>query len=82
MGSVLGHLRGQPRLWKMVLPGKDDDNDIAPLIGMLEGIWPNVDRHGGTGPTRLPTGQEARAVVTLAATIVQWHREGWVVQRR
>jgi hypothetical protein len=82
LGSVLRHLRSQGHLWTMVLPGKNDYNDIGPLVGMLEGIWPNVDRHGGTGPTRPPTEQEARAVVTLAATIVQWHREGWVVQKR
>jgi hypothetical protein len=82
LGNVLGELRRQGQMWKMILPGKNDDNDVAPLLGMLEGIWPNIDRHGGTGPTRPPTEQEARGVVTLAATIVQWHREGWVVQRR
>jgi hypothetical protein len=82
LGSVLGQLRNQGHLWKTVLPGKTDDNDVGPLVGMLEGIWPNIDRHGGTGPTRPPTEQEARAVVTLAATIVQWHRDGWVLQRR
>lgn len=82
LGGVVGELRNQGHVWKMVLPGKDDDNNVAPLVGILDGIWPNIDRHQGTGTTRPPTEQEARAVVTLAATIVQWHREGWVVQRR
>ncbi|WIM89323.1 hypothetical protein PT015_07735 [Candidatus Mycobacterium wuenschmannii] len=82
LGSVLGHLRSQGGLWEMILPGQDRSNGVGPLVAMLELIWPNHDRHGGAGPRRAPTPQEARAVVTLAATIVQWHREGWVVRRR
>lgn len=82
LGHVIGQLRNQGGLYKLVLPGKNDDNDVTPLVGMLNGLWPNIDRHEGTDPTRPPTPEEARAVVTLAATIVQWHRDGWVVQRR
>ena len=82
LGHVIGELRNNGHVWKMILPGKDDDNDVAPLVGILSGIWPNTDRHGGGQNTRPPTPEEARAVVTLAATVVQWHRDGWVVQRR
>jgi hypothetical protein len=82
LGHVLGQLRNQGGAWEMVLPGASQTNDVAPLVAMLELVWPNHDRHGGTGPRRTPSEQEGRAVVTLAATIVQWHREGWVVQRR
>jgi len=82
LGGVIGELRNQGHVWKIVLPGKSQDHDVAPLVGMLDGIWPNVDRHAGSGTTRPPTAEEARAVVTLAATIVQWHRDGWVLQRR
>lgn len=82
LGGVIGELRNQGHVWKIVLPGKDQNHDVAPLVAMLDGIWPNVDRHAGSGTTRPPTPEEARAVVTLAATIVQWHRDGWVVQRR
>jgi hypothetical protein len=62
-------------------PVKHFKADVAPLVGMLDGIWPNTDRHQGSATNRSPMAQEARAVVTLAATIVQWHREGWVVQK-
>jgi len=83
LGHVLGQLRNQGGAWEMVLPGQDQSNDVAPFVAMLELVWPNHDRHGG-GPTpkRTPSEPEARAVVTLVATIVQWHREGWVVQKR
>jgi hypothetical protein len=82
LGGVIGDLDNQGHVWKFCLPGHDLSEDVAPLVSMLRLVWPNHDRHGGGGAKRIPTLQEARAVVTLAATIVQWHREGWVVQRR
>ncbi|GAA11014.1 hypothetical protein GOALK_016_01370 [Gordonia alkanivorans NBRC 16433] len=82
LGHVVGQLRNQGNQWKLVLPGKAQDHDVSPLVGMLDVIWPNHDRHGGVSSKRQPSEEEARAVVTLASTIVQWHREGWVVQRR
>ncbi len=83
LSHVIGELGGQQGAqWEMVLPGHDKTHDVAPLVAMLRLAWPNHDRHGGTAPKRTPSEHEARAVVTLAATIVQWHRDGWVVQRR
>ena len=82
LGGVVGELRNQGHVWKLVLPGKDQDHSVVPLVGMLDAIWPNVDRHPGQATTRPPTAEEARAVVTLAATIVQWDRDGWVLLRR
>ncbi len=83
LGQVLGELGGpNSGNWKLILPGSDQSQDVAPLVAMLRLLWPNHDRHGGTAPKRAPSDEEARAVVTLAATIVQWHREGWVVQKR
>jgi hypothetical protein len=83
LGTVIGELAGQNGAqWRMVLPGNNQDHDVAHLVAMLRLIWPNHDRHGGSTPKRAPSEQEARAVVTLAATIVQLCREGWVVQKR
>ncbi|OBF06216.1 hypothetical protein A5730_14660 [Mycobacterium sp. ACS4054] len=83
LGNVVGELAGQNGAqWRLVLPGNNQDHDVAHLVAMLRLIWPNHDRHGGSTPKRTPLEPEARAVVTLAATIVQWHREGWVVQKR
>lgn len=82
LGRVIGHLNGQSGAqWEMVLPGDDQTHDVAPLVSMLRLLWPNHDRHGGQTP-REPTLEEAKAVVSLAAMIVQWHRQGWVVRRR
>ena len=83
LGSVVGELGGLGGdQWEFLLPGDDESHCVAPLVAMLKLIWPNHDRHGGPNPKRTPSEEEARAVVTLAATIVQWHREGWVVRRR
>ena len=82
LGHAVGQLRNQGQLYELVLPGKDLNHDVGPLVGMLDLIWPNVDRHPGVATTRPPTADEARAVVTLAATIAQWHRDGWVVQKK
>lgn len=84
LGDVLGQL-GSPQsapAWEMILPGADQSHDVAPLVAMLRLMWPNHDRHGGNTPKRTPSPEEARAVVTLAATIVQWHRQAWVVRKR
>lgn len=80
LGSMIAVVNRNPAAWKWVFPGKDDDNDVSGLVATLRLMWPNPDRHGGGG--RPPTLQEARAVVTLAATIAQWHREGWVLDKR
>lgn len=84
LGQVLQELENKKTagLWQMVLPGADKSHDVAPLVGMLRLMWPNHDRHGGIVTKRAPSEAEARAVVTLAATIVQWQREGWVVRKR
>ena len=84
LGQVLQELENNKTagLWQMVLPGADKSHDVAPLVAMLRLMWPNHDRHGGITAKRTPSAAEARAVVTLAATVVQWHRESWVVQKR
>ena len=80
LGSMIAVLNKKPSDWRCVFPGKDDDNSVENFVGTLRLIWPNPDRHGSGG--RKPTLTEARAVVTLAATVVQWRREGTVVQKR
>lgn len=80
LGSVIGILSTQGAKWRGIFPKVDKDGAIENVVAMLRLLWPNPDRHGPT--PRKPTLEESRAVVTLAATIVQWHREGTVVVRR
>jgi hypothetical protein len=80
LGSMIAVLNNDTAAWRCIFPGKDDDNSVENLIATLRLIWPNPDRHGSGG--RKPALNEARAVVTLAAAIVQVHREAMVVDRR
>ena len=75
LGDVLGVLRGNNgNKWRGSLPGKDKDHPVAPVVGALELLWPNPDRHGEPNP-RPPTEEEARSVVAVAAALIQAHRE-------
>jgi hypothetical protein len=73
LGHVLGQLKDHGDQWKFLLAAQQNSTPIGTLVGMLQLMWPNPDRHGGTG-SRVPTLPEAQAVVHLAITIVQWVR--------
>ncbi len=81
LGNVLGELRAAGTPWKTALSGgTHQTQDAGRLVGMLEFLWPNPDRHGG-GHSRAPSLEEAQSVVNLAVTIVQWHRAGCLLTR-
>lgn len=80
LGSIIAALNNKPQDWYFQVPGSDLSNSASSLVHLLRLLWPNPDRHGPKN--RTPTLQEARAVVTLAATLLQWHRDSFVVRRR
>jgi len=82
LGDVVGTLNGnQSSKWEMLLPGRST-HAVAPLVEMLQLIWPNPDRHGSADSSRAPSLEEARAVVCVAASLVQWQRQTWIVRKR
>jgi hypothetical protein len=72
LGTIIRDLRNGAHNFDFLLAGEAGDG-VARLISMLELIWPNPDRHGG-GQQRVPSLDEAKAVVHLAVTVVQWGR--------
>jgi hypothetical protein len=81
LGHVVRHLGSQGHLWKLLLPGPNDNYSVEPLVAMLRLLWPNPDRHGSPQHCRPPTLQEAHAVAHLAVTIVQWGRDGQILKK-
>ncbi len=87
LGHVLGQLDRHGQLWEPGLrynqtkpPDSSPRSPVEALVGVLRLIYPNPDRHVGPGH-RAPTAAEARVVVQLAMTVVQWAREGLIVKR-
>jgi hypothetical protein len=87
IGHVIGQLDRQGEQWDMILgfnqpvpPVNPPFNSVQTLVGMLRLLYPNPDRHVGPDH-RTPSLEEARAVVQLAVTIVQWARDGEIVRR-
>jgi hypothetical protein len=81
LSHVVRHLETPGHLWNLLLPGPNDDFGVEPLVRMLQLLWPNPDRHGNPQKRPQPTLEEARAVVQLGVTIVQWGRDGHIVKK-
>lgn len=75
LGSALGELRSNARHWTF---GVDGDSEGVEKVLRL--MWPNPDRHAGT-ERRTPTIEEARGVLHLAITVVQWTRIGLITKQ-
>lgn len=83
LGHVIGSLSGEHgKQWSAVFPQADEAHGVAGMAEMLRQIWPNPGRHGDLRGKREPTLDEARAVVPLAAAIVQIARSGTLLTRR
>jgi hypothetical protein len=88
IGHVIGQLDHQGQQWSTPLqfnqatpPQNPPHNSGQALVGMLRLVYPNPDRHVGPDH-REPAIEEARAVVQLVVTVVQWGRDGWIVSKR
>lgn len=83
LGHVIGALSGEHgKKWSTVFPQAEETHDVSGIAGMLRQIWPDPGRHGDLRKKRAPTLEEARAVVPLAAAIVQMARSSTLLTRR
>ena len=80
LGSVAGDLKAQPGRFTFGLQSTGIGG-VETLEAMIRLMWPNPDRHGGGPNPRVPTIEQARAVVQMAVTIAQWGRDGQIVRR-
>lgn len=82
LGKILAALSQGSHKFVSAFAGPDADNAVGKLVEALSLLWPNPDRHASGQPSRKPTLPEARAVVNLAAALVQCERDGYLVSRR
>jgi hypothetical protein len=77
LGDVLGVMRANPGGWTFTLGTSSTTvGPVETVEAMLKMMWPNPDRHGGGGGSRVPSLAEAEAVVQLAVVVVSWCRSG------
>lgn len=82
LGKAIAHLESTLTRWSVA--GLDDKRQQSAftLLGMLQTVWQNHERHVGQGgrPPQPVQQAEAEAVLFLAITLVQWFDRG-LVQR-
>jgi hypothetical protein len=80
LGSVAGHLKTNPQQFSLGLESTGIGG-VPTLEALVRLMWPNPDRHGDPAKSRVPLIEEARAVVHLAVTLVQWARDGLISKK-
>lgn len=77
LGAVVGQLKGD-KTWTSVLQPNGALSGPRLIEEMLRALWVEPNRHPQTDstPTRVPTLEEAQALVPLAVTLAEWARQG------
>ncbi|MGB2556537.1 hypothetical protein [Cellulosimicrobium cellulans] len=71
LGTMIRDIKAKPAKWKFVI-AEANVSGVDTTLNMMQMLWDGqTSRHGGTGPTRDETPEEARAAVHLAAALVQ-----------
>lgn len=65
LGHVVGVMKADPAKWTVDLETNGDLTDGETLLGLLQLVWANPDRHGNVN-SRVPTQAEAEKVVKIA----------------
>ena len=81
LGRIIGLLGSKTDPWKFLLRGQDRGYRVDTFVDMLKLIWPDPNRHGSATPEPPATLEEARYLVQLAVTVVQWARDGQIVKK-
>ncbi|KNX39725.1 hypothetical protein VV01_00330 [Luteipulveratus halotolerans] len=77
LGTMITNVSDKPTKWTCVLPSNDAESGVLMVLALMRALWTGqTSRHGGLGPTRHETPDEARAAVHLAATVVQLATSG------
>lgn len=80
LGKVIGNLKTNGN-WHSWIRGKHDSKSTEAVVVMLEALWGNSDRHGGVPHGRPVREGEGKAMVCLAATVIQlWRTETLLVK--
>ena len=81
LGTVIGQMKADSD-WTLPFRPHDDYPPEQVVLGMLQTLWRgHRDRHGSTDYSDV-TLEEAKAAVSLAATLVDWFAAGVIARRQ
>lgn len=77
LGTMIRDINAKPSKWKFAMNDSPNADGVQMVLAIMRQLWEGqTSRHGGVGPTRPETVEEAQAAVHLAAALVQFGVSG------
>jgi hypothetical protein len=77
LGHVIGEIKTNSTRWQLILGSADQADTENAILGMLQAIWPNPDRHGNRH-ARSPSREETEGAVSIAIALVSIFRRSLI----